>query len=68
MGYENFKRTGVFTNGIKVDELIENLKEYRKFYGNQPVRFAVHGDEDCFVQFDYYENALMIHTEEAELK
>lgn len=66
LDFKSFERTGVFTNGITVDELIENLQGYKGMYGNQPIRFDLEGDGDCHVQFDYFRNALTISVYEED--
>lgn len=64
MSLTAFQQTGVFTNGITVEELIENLQEYNYMYGNQPIHFSLDGEDECHVQFDYFKNALTIDVNE----
>ena len=54
------KYNGVLTEEVHISELIGYLKEHMDMYGDNPVSFMLSGDDEAKVQFDHYEDALVI--------
>lgn len=61
---KQFTATGIVPKNLMVSELITYLQENVALFGDTPVSFVMNGDEDCKVQFESYQNGLVIYLDE----